>query len=533
MLLHAPPLSSRSLSALIAAVASDATALAIDLPGYGSSDPLAVAEPQIADYAHTLVATLDALGVEHFALYGAEVGALVALELAASQPGRVSHLVLDRPPVWTDAERIELAERLLPAYAPQADGSHLLRMWMRHRDEYIFSPWYRQERLSRRDVDMPDADELHQEFLDLLRAGVGYGAAHAAAFRYEDVRRRLAAVEARVMVVACEGDEFATHLERLEGARADAIRLLPRETDHWAEVARQLTGPTEVSDAKPDPASRHIPGRLTKDYADTSFGQILLRRAGWENSSAVPLIMFHGGYSSGAWYEQLVALMARHRPVAILDTLGNGDSDKNTFLDAQAGDYAQVVAEVIEGLGCSRVNLFGSHGGAVMAVETSILLPGLVGRVILDGLPMFSPEMIAYRMEEYLEPFQARSDGGHLPWAWSYVRDAGLYWPATRRKRDAIRLVDVLDVETLHQHVIDVLKAGITYSAFYRLALSYDARERLPLLTPPTLVCATAQDQLWQYVEEESNLVQQGVARTLPLELEGRADIFEEFLRSA
>ena len=66
--------------------------LAIDLPGQGKSG----GEPpaSVEDASATVVAMLDAAGIQKAALVGHSFGSLIALETAACAPDRVSHLVL-------------------------------------------------------------------------------------------------------------------------------------------------------------------------------------------------------------------------------------------------------------------------------------------------------------------------------------------------------------------------------------------------------------------------------------------------------
>lgn len=66
--------------------------LAIDLPGHGRSGGEAPASVEAA--ANSVLALLDALGIERAALVGHSFGSLIALHTAAHAPERVSHLGL-------------------------------------------------------------------------------------------------------------------------------------------------------------------------------------------------------------------------------------------------------------------------------------------------------------------------------------------------------------------------------------------------------------------------------------------------------
>jgi pimeloyl-ACP methyl ester carboxylesterase len=68
---------------------------AVDIPGHGRSDGDALTS--VADIAGWLAALLDALALPRAAFVGHSMGALAVLELAASQPDRVSRIALLGP----------------------------------------------------------------------------------------------------------------------------------------------------------------------------------------------------------------------------------------------------------------------------------------------------------------------------------------------------------------------------------------------------------------------------------------------------
>jgi len=107
MLLHMTPLSGAMF--LPAAAAFGGFRLLLpDLPGYGRSDPRG--DPwQMADWADSVADLLDSLGLAGVAVYGAHVGAAVALELAVRHPRRVLRLMLDGLPFPTPALRAAFA----------------------------------------------------------------------------------------------------------------------------------------------------------------------------------------------------------------------------------------------------------------------------------------------------------------------------------------------------------------------------------------------------------------------------------------
>jgi class 3 adenylate cyclase len=76
-------------------LASFTRLIRFDPAGIGLSDPLTAGErPSVETWMQDAVAVLDAVGSTRTALFGVSAGGLVAILLAATQPARVSHLVL-------------------------------------------------------------------------------------------------------------------------------------------------------------------------------------------------------------------------------------------------------------------------------------------------------------------------------------------------------------------------------------------------------------------------------------------------------
>jgi pimeloyl-ACP methyl ester carboxylesterase len=97
--------------------------IAIDLPGYGMSDP-APRQPTIEDFADNLTPVLDDLHIQKAILVGHHTGSLIAASFAAHHPGRVVALVLHGNPYFTKAE--SEAAMAQPDFdrTPKADGSN-------------------------------------------------------------------------------------------------------------------------------------------------------------------------------------------------------------------------------------------------------------------------------------------------------------------------------------------------------------------------------------------------------------------------
>jgi pimeloyl-ACP methyl ester carboxylesterase len=87
VLLHALGCDSRSWQPIIPALAENFTVIAVDLPGFGLSPPLATqTEPTPTALAEAVAAALDEAGIDNPHVVGNSIGGWIALELARIRP---------------------------------------------------------------------------------------------------------------------------------------------------------------------------------------------------------------------------------------------------------------------------------------------------------------------------------------------------------------------------------------------------------------------------------------------------------------
>jgi pimeloyl-ACP methyl ester carboxylesterase len=130
LLLHQSPSSSRQFEAALPLLAAAGIrAIAMDTPGYGLSD-IPAGPPTITVYASVIPALLDQLGVERTAILGHHTGVDTACEFAVTHPDRVSKLILNGVPLFTEDERADfLAKHDHAPIALEPDGSHFAKAW--------------------------------------------------------------------------------------------------------------------------------------------------------------------------------------------------------------------------------------------------------------------------------------------------------------------------------------------------------------------------------------------------------------------
>ncbi|MEC3911447.1 alpha/beta hydrolase [Sphingobium sp. CR2-8] len=205
LLLHPSPGSSRQMVGLIDALKGDFRLIAPDTAGNGDSTPLAIPQPDIADYAARLPFLLDALGLDRVVAYGSHTGAAIACDLAILHPDRVSHVVLDGIGLWSPEEQAELLERYATPFTPDVEGAYLMRAFHFCRDQYLFYPWYDRSAAARRDGGVRPAPDLHAWFVEVLKAAETYHLAYRAAFSW-DAAGRLTQVPCPALLMAAQDD---------------------------------------------------------------------------------------------------------------------------------------------------------------------------------------------------------------------------------------------------------------------------------------------------------------------------------------
>lgn len=229
--LHATAYSSRSFDALMQALGAGRHVLALDLPGYGESDPLPGA-PDMAAYAESVAAAITtATQGREVALFGYHTGVAVATEIALQQRIAIREMTFLGVPYFEALDFAAWKQRLATPHHMGVTLDQFAERW-----DYLVTQ--RPDGLSQR--------RGFENFVDELKAWPHGSRAHEALFAYP-LGERLARLACPVTVLNPQG-----HLA--EPSRA-AAALIPGAT---VIELPELSG--AVLDTAPEAIAALIPG---------------------------------------------------------------------------------------------------------------------------------------------------------------------------------------------------------------------------------------------------------------------------------
>ena len=222
VMLHASPGSAKMLEPYIGLFGRTRRVIALDTLGNGDSigpdtEGLLPGQRLTIDYfADAHVRALEALGIVEFDLYGSHTGANIACAIAHQYPDRVRSLLLDGISLYTRDERADMLENYAPGVKIDLNGSQFQWIWTFVRDVYLFWPWYKRSAEHARKVGLPNAEELHDKVVEVLKAARTYHIAYQAAIAYEK-EPILSTITVRMLVACARTDMF---LEYFDAVRA-------------------------------------------------------------------------------------------------------------------------------------------------------------------------------------------------------------------------------------------------------------------------------------------------------------------------
>jgi pimeloyl-ACP methyl ester carboxylesterase len=214
-MVHQSPRSSAEYSHLMQQWGRHFTCIAPDTPGFGHSDPLGLADPDIAAYADALAAFVRALGLDSVAAYGFHSGGIILVTALKRHPGLFRALAIGGYAVWTDAEMRLFGEHYLPPLVPTPYGEHLAWLWNRMLEQSWFFPWFDQRTEARLPVAHAAVPRVHAAVMEMLDAGDAYRLGYGAVLRAPRDIPAPATQSPPVRITAYRGDPLCAHIDRL------------------------------------------------------------------------------------------------------------------------------------------------------------------------------------------------------------------------------------------------------------------------------------------------------------------------------
>lgn len=229
ILIHQAACSSIEFLRVLPLVGAGYRALALDLPGHGSSDELPRGYA-IEDYARSVVDFMESLGIQKASLLGHHGSCFIVNEIAASFPGRVDKVILQDCPFYKRPQggRVMLDMYQCRDRVLKSDGSHLVQEW-----EYLkqYSP----------DVSL---DILHLFTIAKLQAGQA-GVKYYRAVATYDNAERIRLIAQPTLLLAGRNEYFVRNVELLK-------QSIARSRTAFIEDARLYvshTHPQQYADA--------------------------------------------------------------------------------------------------------------------------------------------------------------------------------------------------------------------------------------------------------------------------------------------
>ncbi|MEO5831363.1 MAG: alpha/beta fold hydrolase [Rhodanobacter sp.] len=488
LLLHQSPQNSRMWLAMIERFADRYTVIAPDTPGFGYSDVLETAEPSIAELAEATVELADALGVQHFAVFGMHTGGLIAAQVAWLHPERVAALVVDGYAAFTPAESQMYGERYLPPFVPSWDGAHLRWLWARMREQRYFFPWYDGRAECAMAIDPQSTASTHEAVIDVLEVGDAYRAGYGAAFRYTE-HAYLSRLKPPTWLLYRQGDPLQPHRSRLPelpkhvccDVETGGLAGLHARMDTILADALAREAPVTLRQAPSDPAL------WQRSIVESAVGDIACwRRAGNDR------LHLHL-HAPGTRPLQPSQLDGGTAAVLSLDLPGHGASAE-VSVELTLDHVLAAVLAALASMPAELPLVIESHGAAAGYVPALIdRLDQRVERVVLHQPWLLEDDERATLLAQLPNPQLDRA-GGHLGDAWQWERERHLLWPWLAPSAAARRRVAAPTPDEVNDNVVELLHLGARSEQLFRDATPADLFARLQRLPYPLVVDAAAED---------------------------------------
>ena len=460
-LLHQSPKSADEYKPLMDLWSNDFTMIAPDTPGFGASDPLESDQVTIEDIAEATIELADALGIDEFGLYGFHTGAIISISLAHQFPDRVEAIACNGVLVLTDDELEKIRAKYLPPFIPQWDGGHLNWLWSRMREQLVFFPWHERSKDTRMQFSISDPSILHENAVEVMRAGDNYRSAYGAAFEYR-LENFVPSLKVPALITAGEWDPLCKCLYDLTPSKSTLIES-SKDQDEALEKSRthlsQYTNNKKINLPK-SPLRRN---GLTKSFIKTSVGDVCVEK-NFDQSNGQPLVIIPPIGGSSKTIRYLSDQLSSSRDLIVIDLPGHGESTKEIhepILDV----FNQTVTDVINDQDIQNFTLMiiNHHGSLSRFINEN---NARVNHLILVEPWFMDKDSIEEYKEKGIPDIEKEWHGGHLNQYWHMVRDSKIFWPWYNTAIDGILdLKPELDESQIQDEVTELIRSELNWKS--------------------------------------------------------------------
>ena len=214
--------------------------------------------------------------------------------------------------------------------------------------------------------------------------------------------------------------------------------------------------------------------RVRRGYFESRYGQLHVYNAippGGGFDEGTSLLCLHATPRSGASMLPLLGHMGMDRSAYAPDLPGYGHSDPPPARPDIA-DYANAVGDFCTTMRFRQIDVLGYQTGALVAAELALVLPTVVRRIVLMGVPVpDEAQRESFRRAPW--PIAPVADGSHLQVEWSRARSA---------------VHEDSPVEIIAASFADSVANGPQAWWGMHASLHYPPAERLRMVTQPILL---------------------------------------------
>ncbi len=242
------------------------------------------------------------------------------------------------------------------------------------------------------------------------------------------------------------------------------------------------------------------PTRVKKGFVEIGGRKAHLRISG----RGPPIVMLHGSPGDGEMLAaEMGALSAAGFTCIALDTPGFGGSDALAGDRLRVRDLAAATAEAMVALGLPPCRVYGTHTGAAIAAELGVGWPAQVTGLLLEGLPLFTPQEVESLFGSHFAPMTLDPLGGHLFATWMRFRDQFTWFPWAARRPEALNPVTRPAAGDVDLWVSMFYRSYRTYGPAYRAACAWGplGLAVVEALDRSAIFMATAEDMLFPHLD--------------------------------